>query len=62
MLIICFWKQIQRYLTRGRKKTSLNFNTKNNETRLRPAVAEDKTPRSQCGDTERETLALTLRK
>lgn len=43
----------------GRKKTSLNFNTKNKEMHFRPVVAEDKTPQSQYDDTEREILALT---
>lgn len=43
----------------GRKKTSLNFNTKNKEMHFRPVVAEDKTPQSQYDDTKREILALT---
>lgn len=36
------------------KKTSLNFNTKNNEMHFRP---EDKTPQLQSGDAKREILA-----
>lgn len=40
----------------GKKKNSLNFNTNNNETHFRPAVAEDKTPQLQHGDTKREML------